>query len=75
MPSSRATPRSESRAAPSAASRRRASSLMAAVTSLRARSLAPLITVMGRSLPGVGAPAKNESIALAGGVPGWDTAL
>ena len=48
MPSSRATARSESLAAPSAASWRRASSLMAAVTlDPRARSLAPWIAGHG----------------------------
>lgn len=51
MPSSRATARSDSFAAPSAASCFLASSLMAAVTSIRARSLAPRIALMGFSLP------------------------
>lgn len=51
MPSSRATARSESFAAPSAASCFLASSLMAVVTSIRARSLAPRIALMVASLP------------------------
>lgn len=51
MPSSRATARSDSFAAPSAASCFFASSLMAAVTSIRARSLAPRTVLMVSSLP------------------------
>src|SRR6478752_7555724 len=51
MPSSRATARRESFAAPSAASWFLASSLIAAVTSTRARSLAPRTVLMVLSLP------------------------
>lgn len=46
MPSSRATARSESFAAPSAASCLRASSLMAAVTSSLARARAPCVVLL-----------------------------